>query len=79
MSHKQSLVERVSDTAAGGALTAGITMNLADYNQIMEAATLTVGFIAGRVRCFLSYPPMAQRARQDEARSSPRMNENYAP
>lgn len=48
----QQTQERAVDGLAGTSLTAGITMNLADFNVILETATLTVGFIAGAFAMF---------------------------
>lgn len=44
---QQQIQERVADTLSGGSLSVGVAMTVADYNAIMEAATLTVGLIAG--------------------------------
>ncbi len=44
---QQQTQERVVDTLAGTSLTAGVGMNLADLNVILETVTLTIGLIAG--------------------------------
>lgn len=43
----QQTRERVVDGLAGTSLTAGVGVNLADFNIILETATLTIGLIAG--------------------------------
>ena len=47
-----SLQEKIVDIASGSALTAGITMNIAEYNVVMEAVTLTLGAIAALFSLF---------------------------
>ena len=49
---QQQTQERVVDTLAGTSLTAGISMTLADFNIILETATLTIGLIAGAFALF---------------------------
>ncbi len=44
---QQQTQERAVDTLAGTSLTAGVSMNLADLNVILETVTLTIGLIAG--------------------------------
>ena len=44
---QQQTQERVVDGLAGTSLTAGVGMTLADFNIILETATLTIGLIAG--------------------------------
>ncbi len=44
---QQQTQERMVDTLAGTSLTAGVSMTLADFNTILETATLTIGLIAG--------------------------------
>lgn len=48
----QQTQERVVDGLAGTSLTVGISMNLADFNVILETATLTIGLIAGAFAMF---------------------------
>ena len=44
---QQQTQERLVDGLAGTSLTAGVSMTLADFNVILETATLTIGLIAG--------------------------------
>ncbi len=49
---QQQTQERLVDGLAGTSLTAGVSMTLADFNVMLETATLTVGFIAGAFAMF---------------------------
>ena len=49
---QQQTQERVVDGLAGTSLTAGVSMSLADFNVILETATLTIGLIAGAFAMF---------------------------
>ncbi len=44
---QQQTQERVVDTLAGTSLTAGVGMNLAELNVVLETVTLSVGLVAG--------------------------------
>lgn len=44
--------ERAADFLGSGGLLAGITMNLTEYNVLMEAVTLTLGAIAALFSLF---------------------------
>ena len=52
MAVEQKVQERLVDGLAGISLTSGVSMTLADFNVILETATLTVGLIAGAFAMF---------------------------
>lgn len=47
MAVEQKVQERLVDGLAGISLTSGVGMNLADFNVILETATLSIGLVAG--------------------------------
>ena len=49
---QQQTQERLVDGLAGTSLTVGVSMTLADFNVILETATLTIGLIAGAFAMF---------------------------
>lgn len=48
----QQTQERLVDGLAGTSLTAGVSMNLANLNAVLETATLAVGLAAGAFALF---------------------------
>lgn len=64
---QQQTQERLVDGLAGTSLTAGVGMNLAELNVILETATLTIGLIAGVFALFFQVRRYYRGKKRDKA------------
>lgn len=67
---EQQTQERLVDGLAGTSLTAGISMNLADFNVMLETAVLVIGLVAGVFAMFFQIRRYYRGKKRDKAAKS---------